>query len=193
MTFKFATGKATGIVSVDHATATSSATMMAAALAKPDKYLKLNVDDKVPTWVFHQRDFTLPKQPVPEDVLELIDLQKVLLRVPQAVVQEVQRLGKACDVSLWHCDESTQEVSALPPTWQTAILLRFPLKAQETDATLFEVKGTPQGDRYYLDQLGLLPRANAVALLYELSFFCWKRRRIWLPSPSRLGPWYEQT
>jgi hypothetical protein len=163
MTFKFAIGAASGMVPVDHATANSSDAMMRAALAKPDKYFKLDVDKDVPTWVFHQREFSIPQQPVPEDVVLLSELQKILLRCPEAVVREVQRHGKPCDVSLWHCDDSTQKVSLVPPTWQTAVLLRFPLQAQQADSSLFEVRGTPQGDRYYLDQLGLLPSSTKIA------------------------------
>jgi len=74
----------------------------------------------------------LPDPPVPEEIVTIPDLKKTVLRLPATVLQEVQLVGRACDVSLWQKDAETQQGTVLPPAWQPAILLRFPMQTSRT-------------------------------------------------------------
>jgi hypothetical protein len=156
LTFTFDAGTTSRDVVVDRADAAASEEAMRDALAKPDTYLRLAVDREIPTWVFHQREFTLPTGDVPETAATLSDGELTVKRLSDGALQEIQRLGETCDVSLLQMDPATQSETPLPATWQPAILLRFPLQAL-TQSELFELTGTPQGDRFYLDRLNLLP------------------------------------
>ena len=159
MVFQFAAGESSRPVVVPQADAKQSERVMRAALQKPEKYFKLNADNDIPTWIFHQREFSLPDKPGPEEILKLAD-GSTLLRLPATVLQEVERATEAPQISLWKYEGETQSGKELAPTWQPAILLRFQLNlnarapAVTGDQTMtFEVQGVPQGDRYHLDKL----------------------------------------
>jgi len=129
------------------------------------QYFTLDVDKTIPTWIFHQREFPLPDKPLPEDFVKLP--AQSIQHLPPSVLQEVRPLGSK--VSVWKYDAGAREGTLLASdAWQPAILLRFPLRyrgdtspatGDTTGSALFEVLGTPQGERYYLDQLGLLPNS----------------------------------
>ena len=159
--------------------------VMTNVLAKPEKYFSLRVDDQVPTWVFHQREFSFPQDRTPpEDVLRLKG--KTLLRIPNGAVQEVQRInalasadstGRGCNVSLWKYDRNTQEATPIPSgNWKPAILLRFPLTApgnigsDRSEEKVYELSGTPQGERYFLDRLELFSQIGAESKVESVSF-----------------------
>src|SRR5262249_7889444 len=144
--FVFSVESVTGTVLVKNADAAASDAMMATALATPQKYLKLDIDPQVPTWVFHQREFSLPDIVVPEDKAVPGPQGVTVLRLPETVPQEVQRLGGSPEVSLWqYTGDSTKDGPLPAGAWQPALLLRFPLALQNTDkGVVYEVKGTPQ-------------------------------------------------
>lgn len=160
--FDFEHGGQTQQVPVTRANVVESERVMRAVIDAPARYLKLAPDPLIPTWVFHQREFTLPETPVAEDVLELTDPTRTVLRLPPQVVQEVERVGGACDVSLWRL-QNGKKGEVLPATWRPAILLRFPLERVvgasplSGDDQVLEIRGVSQGDRAFLDRLHLLP------------------------------------
>ena len=174
MNFEFQLGGNTRTVTVQHADAAQSEKIMNGALAKPEKYLTLAVDTNVPTWVFHQREFTLPDRPTPEEFVKLVGQN--VLSLPGMALHEVQRVGRTCDVSLWRYNGDSQKGKVLPTNWQPAILLRFGLRTPKdkirvkdlAEGLILELEGTRQGDRYYLDQLGLLP-GNRISNPQEIS------------------------
>lgn len=179
MNFVFELTGQTLPVPVSNEWATRYKHVMTSVLAQREKYLSLRVDERVPTWVFHQREFSFPQDRVPpEEVLRLKD--RTLMRMPSAALQEVQRVKRACDVSLWKYDRDTQAGTPIPPAnWKPAILLRFPLKAPArpdidqlgADEQVFELSGTPQGERYYLDRLGLFSEATPEVDVEGVDFF----------------------
>ncbi len=125
-----------------------------------DDYFKLAIDKSIPHWILHQRESPLPDNPLPEDIVSLGT--QIVQHLPPSVLQETHRLGD-CQVSLWQYDATVQKGTRLETdSWQPAILLRFQLKftveskpdtGDSIGPSVFEILGTPQGERYYLDQL----------------------------------------
>jgi hypothetical protein len=98
------------------------------------------------------------------------------------------RIGDASGVlgSAKARDSAANRWSVVPRAkWQPGLLLRFKLRRRPptgpfpANMAVFELQGTPQGDRYYLDQLGLLasllrgtadpnpPEIESIALVLE--------------------------
>lgn len=169
MKFTFAVGGATTTVLVSQADASKSEKQMADAVgANATKYLTLSADSSIPTWVAAQRTFSIPN-PVPdEDRVDHVAAPgapaPTLIKLPYAALGEVKE-PDAC-VSLCRYDSDTKALVEIPRSaWQPALLLRFklqpapPAEGLGANEQLFEISGTPQGDRYYLDHLGLLDAA----------------------------------
>jgi hypothetical protein len=148
---------------VDHAQAADTDQFMQDALGRDSaKYLSLNVDGEIPTWVFQQRQFSVPSQPATAESVPAGAL--TVAKLPLSVLKEVGNYSDESFVSLWSIDPVKQTGTLLPAaSWQPAIFLRFLLRAISrppgipSGTQLFEIVGTPEGDRWFLDQLGLLP------------------------------------
>jgi hypothetical protein len=124
-------------------------------------YFNLSPDKSIPTWAFHQKEFSLPTKPAPEQFLQAKDSRALLL--PQTVLQESQKYLDELQtpVSVWvRNDDASKPPTPLP--WTPAIFLTFGLKPATTTTgqitgtaagQLYEIAGTPQGDRWFLDQL----------------------------------------
>src|ERR1017187_8597811 len=85
-------------------------------------------------------------------------------KLPSSVLKEVANHSGDSYVSLWSIDPVKQTGTLIPAAnWQPAIFLRFPLRRISKPASVpegtqvYELVGTPEGDRWFLDQLGLLP------------------------------------
>jgi hypothetical protein len=169
--FNFSADGSSIPVSVTHDQALDTRNFLTAALG-PDrgKYLTLSVDPNIPTWVFHQRRFTMANPPVAEDTVAITlpdpaapppaTISLTAVKLPTSALEEVDEAGSF--VSLW--SHSNQSVTAIPKTnWRPAIVVRFPLTRSTpplnfpTGMQVFQLGGAPQGDRWFLDQLGLLP------------------------------------
>ena len=165
MNFEFTSSASTARVIVTRPQAINSQTFMTKAVGDDKaKYLTLNADDTIPTWVFSQRSYSMPV-PVPDEDKISITLPAGnldLVKLPSAALGEVEDTADNF-VSLQQFDSAKKEWKAIPASsWQPAIMLRFKLKqpppTPEIPAgmRIFEIHGTPQGDRYFLDHLGLL-------------------------------------
>lgn len=169
MSFEFSVGGATTPVLISRPDAINSQTFMTDALGKDRaKYLTLAADDTLPTWVFSQRSYTIAN-PVPKEdriKIEVPDPARpgkkrefAITKLPASALAEVSPTTDSF-VSLTRFDSTRNSMVALPRSgWQPAIMLRFKLKpAPDLPAgtQIFVLEGTPQGDRYFLDRLGLL-------------------------------------
>jgi len=169
MSFEFSVGGATTPVLISRQDAINSQTFMTDALGKDRaKYLTLAADGTLPTWVFGQRSYTIAN-PVPkEDQIEIevpdpgtpgTKRKFVIAKLPASALAEVSPTTDSF-VSLIRFDSTSNSMVALPRSgWQPAIMLRFKLKPVPdlpAGTQIFELEGTPQGDRYFLDRLGLL-------------------------------------
>lgn len=172
MSFEFSVGGATTPVLISRSDAINSQTFMTEALGKDRaKYLTLAADDTLPTWVFVQRSYTIVNPMPKEDKIDIAvpdpatpgAIRKlVIAKLPASALAEVSPTTDSF-VSLTHFDSTSNSMVALPrSSWQPAIMLRFKLKAAPpapdlpAGTQIFELEGTPQGDRYFLDRLGLL-------------------------------------
>jgi hypothetical protein len=165
MNFRFTVGGVGRPVAISHDDAVHSKSVMSAVTDDQTKakYLTLNADGEIPTWVFQQREFSLPNQPAPEDKVDKVGLPDPsapapgirtlrIVKLPSSSLPEVGTKGSS--VSLWSFDPATHKGKPFPEkNWQPAILLQFPLQIVPGATPIFEIQGTPQGDRYYLDQL----------------------------------------
>jgi hypothetical protein len=172
MSFEFSVGGATTPVLISRPDAINSQAFMTDALGKDRaKYLTLAADDRLPTWVFGQRSYTIAN-PIPnEDKIEIevpdpatpgAKRKLIIAKLPTSALAEVSPTTGSF-VSLTRFDSTSNSMVALPRSnWQPAIMLRFKLNAAPptpdlpAGAQIFELEGTPQGDRYFLDRLGLL-------------------------------------
>jgi len=180
MNFQFTAGDTTSQVMVSNDDATDHDTMMQAVLGDP-KYFTLTADPNLPSWVFHPRQYSCAQPKDDDKVLVTIPGSATgftVVGLPDAAIEEVIDEVGGSFVSL--CSKGTPVVPLKRELWQPAILVRFPLKLATPPTNfpaamqLFEVTGTPQADRYFLDQLGLLPPGVAnppsiagIALLLE--------------------------
>lgn len=165
--FAFSVNGVDSTFTVDHATADETDKFMADAINKSD-YLSLEVDSTIPTWVFQQRQYGLSNPPSKADSVRAG--QQIVAKLPPSVIQEVGNAefrGDFVDssVSLQAVDGITQNATLIPlAQWQPAIFLRFPLEQVVPTPSgipagmqVYGIGGTPEGDRWFLDQLGLLP------------------------------------
>jgi hypothetical protein len=172
MNFEFLAGGAATPVLISRPDAINSQSFMTDALGKDRaKYLTLAADDTLPTWVFGQRSYTIAN-PVPKE--DKIDItvpdpaapgatrKLVIAKLPASALAEVSPTTDNY-VTLTRFDSTSNSMVALPRSgWQPAIKLRFKLKAAPpapdlpAGTQIFELEGTLQGDRYFLDRLGLL-------------------------------------
>ncbi|MBK6594276.1 MAG: hypothetical protein IPG23_17150 [Burkholderiales bacterium] len=169
MSFEFSVGGATTPVLISRPDAINSQAFMTDAFGKDRaKYLTLAADDTLPTWVFGQRSYTIAN-PIPkEDQIEVAvpdpaapgsRREFVIAKLPASALAEVSPTTDSF-VSLTRFDSTSNCMVVLPrSSWQPAVMLRLKLKAVPglpAGAQIFELEGTPQGDRYFLDRLGLL-------------------------------------
>jgi hypothetical protein len=128
-------------------------------------YFNLSPDESIPTWAFHQKEFSLPANPTPEQLLKMpavtgFKASQVLL-LPQTVLQENQMYHdeEQTPVSLWL---RNKKPTVQFQSWTPAISLTFGLKPATTTSAptlasatgqLYEIAGTPQADRWFLDRL----------------------------------------
>jgi hypothetical protein len=167
MNFMFSAGGSSSPVTVDHAQAATTDQFMTDAVgASAATYMTLNVDRDIPTWVFQQRQFSLTNPPAAEDTVATPPF--TALKLPSSVLQEVQAASGDSYISLWSMNPATQTGQPIPRnSWNPAAVVRFPLKqtAAVADAgtQVYELGGTPEGDRWFLDQLGLLPTGPVIS------------------------------
>ena len=189
LNFVFTAGGSTLQVTTPNAQATATDGFMNEALGtKAKAYLSLDVDKDIPTWVFQQRQFSIMNPPAADDIVSAPPFTAV--KLPSAALQQVQDTGGGSYVSLW----TMNPANVIPrSSWQPAIVLRFPLRpatASLADGTkVYELVGTPEGDRWYLDQLGLLPLGPTVAeqpAIQSISFYLEKPGPSNKPIPSPL-------
>ena len=164
MPFQFVVGDPTHpfTVTVGNVDAVQADLYMAQALDLHAPYLQLQVDDTLPIWICNGCPYSSARPPATQDELPvtLSGNPFTAVALPAAVIEEVEETSGSY-ISLWQKNAATPIPAA---TWQPAVVVRFPLKysvtipATETvqTAQVFELSGTPQGDRYFLDQLGLL-------------------------------------
>jgi hypothetical protein len=171
ITFAFALNGTDTPLTVDHATADKTDQFMQDAIAKDD-YLSLDVDPGIPIWVFQQRQYSLANPPSKADSIPVG--AQTIAKLPSSVIQEVGSAtfkGQFADsyASLWSVDPITQKGTRIAlANWQPAIFLRFSL-GQVTPRPVgipdgmqvYALGGAPEGDRWFLDQLGLLPGPGA--------------------------------
>jgi hypothetical protein len=163
LNFAFTTGGSNSPLTVDHAQAAATDQFMTDALGNDSaKYLSLSVDPDIPTWVFMQRQFSLTNPPTTAESVPAGTL--TVAKLPSSVLKEVANHSGDSYVSLWSIDPVKQTGTLIPAAnWQPAIFLRFPLRRISKPASVpegtqvYELVGTPEGDRWFLDQLGLLP------------------------------------
>jgi hypothetical protein len=168
MNFVFTAGAATANVLINRADAIDSKSQMTDALGvNAARYLTLSADPSIPTWIAGQRAFSIPN-PVPdEDKIDHVAVPGgpaagvTVIKLPYAALGEVSEPDAV--VSLCRYDAVAKAMVEIPNTaWQPAVLLRFklqpapPVDGLAANEQVFEVSGVPQGDRYYLDHLGLL-------------------------------------
>jgi hypothetical protein len=143
-------------------------------VAPGNEFFALEPDPAIPTWVYHQRALSLPTRPVPEDLIP--DGDRKLLRLPGAVLREADselpptpNPDVAVELSLCQAVEEpvpgtqakrTRVEAIAQADWMPALLVRSPIvfapDKGQTPIPVFELKGIPQDERWYLDQLGLL-------------------------------------
>lgn len=154
------------VVPINHDDAAQSQDDMTGALgANRTKYLDLKAADDIPTWIFSQRSYSISKSPPAEDTINVTAPRNLtIVKAPAAALSEVANRVD-CFVSLYHYDDAERVMKAvLRSEWQPAILLRFKLEEVKTvdglaaNEKVYEIKGTSQGERYYLDKLGLLAK-----------------------------------
>lgn len=162
--FEFSLGGSPTRVTVDHAQATATEQFMSEAITTDrDRYLSLALDNQIPTWVFQQRQFSLASPPPIADSVAIGQL--AVAQLPSSVLQEAFR-SENNFVSLFTVDHADKSSPIAISKWQPALLLRFPLSPIKSSVGLpagtqaYELLGTPQGERWFLDQLGLLPGAD---------------------------------
>lgn len=189
MNFEFTSSASTARVLISQPDASKSQDLMQKAIGTDKaRYLTLSADDTIPTWVFSQRSYSMPN-PVPDE-------DKISVTVPAGNLDVVKLPAAALGevkpdvdnfVSLQHFDGAQKEWQTIPRAkWQPAIMLRFKLKQPPSTpdipagTRIFEIQGVPQGDRYFLDRLGLLdnflsskadpnpPEIEAVSLALQL-------------------------
>ncbi len=175
------------------------------ALENPAQYFKLEAEKQLPTWIFQQRLFSLPDRPAAENQVfykhETTGAEVKLLRLPPAVLHENATHKQGADdprpgpapVTLCRVWQETmgnatyQKLEPLPPgEWQAAILVRCPMNpawgSGSTETPVFELKGVPQDERWYLDQLNLLPPMSDNGNLPKEA-----RLKIWVETPAPEG------
>jgi hypothetical protein len=173
MNFEFSVGGgAPTPVLISRADAIESQTFMTDALGTDRaKYLTLATDSSLPTWVFGQRSFSFPNPLPAEDTIGVTvpdaatpgaTRKLTLVKLPTSARAEVSPTGDSY-VALTRFDAAGNRMVPLAHSgWQPAIMLRFKIKLAPpapglpAGAQIFELQGTPQGDRYFLDRLGLL-------------------------------------
>jgi hypothetical protein len=168
-------GGNTATLTPDKNSAANTNDAATAVFNAPATYLKLDPEQQIPRWIHHQKSFSLPSKPVPEDCLA-IDSQRMLVRIPPAVLQEAESdfINPASTASVSLCildtrivaNASRQVLTPVAPLdgnkntiWNFALFLRCPVQsawASDETSHVFEVSGIPQAERWYLDQLGLL-------------------------------------
>ena len=168
LNFRFSIGTSTAPVKIANTDALYHDGFMNAVLGN-SAYFALAPDLSIPTWVFHQRKYAWAK-PAAADTLIVMLLgtttKLVTVALPSAVVEEVDDdHGSVVTMCLSGSDTPLPSIS-----WQPAIVIRFPLtlvaptgSALSPSMQIFKVSGATQGDRYFLDQLGLLPPVDANA------------------------------
>lgn len=169
------------------------------ALTEHTDYFELQEEKELPTWICQQKLFSLPDRPAPENCVAFEEkgVEMKLLRLPPAVLHEnalhrlsvTDRTPAPAPVSLcrvWQEQKGSASYQKLEPLardkWQPAILVRCPMipawASGSSDTPVFELKGVPQDERWYLDQLNLLPPMSDNGNL---------------PQGSRIKIWVEKT
>lgn len=127
----------------------------------------------LPKWIYRKKTFSLPepgKRTVEEEI-ETTDEPKMGLHLPAVTLRELD-LESGAEVTLQrvitveHPDKSRERQFRVIPCamWHSGLLLRCPvIRVPEPNgqSLLVELKGVPQGERAYLDDLGLLPNHGA--------------------------------
>jgi len=177
LNFDFRTDVSTARVVVDHALAAQTEQFMKDAVGmNRAKYLGLTVDSDIPVWIFQQRQFPFSRVASSEQVP--VGSTLTVMQLPSSVIKEVTNSSSESYVSLFSIDPIQQSSTVIPAAqWQPAIFLRFPLRKMEkppaglpTETKVYELLGTPQGDRWFLDQLGLLWPADKPPEIKSISF-----------------------
>jgi hypothetical protein len=165
MNFEFTSSASTARVLISQQDASKSQDLMQKAIGTDKaRYLTLSTDDTIPTWVFSQHSYSMPN-PVPDEDKISITVPAGNLNVVKLPAAALGEVKPTVDnfVSLQHFDGVQKEWQAIPRAkWQPAIMLRFKLKQPPSTPDIpagmqiFEIQGAPQGERYFLDRLGLL-------------------------------------
>lgn len=139
-----------------------------------NEYFDLTPDPGVPTWTYHQRAMSLPERPSPEDFI--VSSGRRFLRQPSSILREADSelppapdptatvefsLCRAVERAVPGTPQPRLSIEPLEATdWSPALLLRTRVDRawapSEAPYPVFEIKGIPQDERWYLDQLGLL-------------------------------------
>jgi hypothetical protein len=158
-------GSASIVVPISHDDAAQSQADMDGALgANRSKYLDLKAAEDIPTWIFSQRSYSISKSPPAEDTINVTAPRNLtIVKAPAAALSEVAERDD-CFVSLYRYDDAQRVMEAISRSkWHPAVMLRFKLEEVKTvnlpaGEKVYEIKGTSQGERYYLDKLGLLAK-----------------------------------
>ena len=171
LTLAFTLNDKDSLIIVDNGQVNKTDQFMADAI-KNAAYLSLAVDSGIPTWVFQQRQYGLANPPVKAE--SFFTATQTVAKLPSSVMQEAVNAivdGNLVSsfVQLWSVDKITQTGSRIQlASWQPAIILRFPISqvvptpvGLPDGSQVYSLGGTPEGDRWFLDQLGLLPGSPA--------------------------------
>lgn len=135
------------------------------------KYFSLR-NDEIKPWLLRPKTLSLPSpaQRAVEDTLSIDGENVQVLRLPPPVRREIDD-APLSEISLCWIDTIDSDdgkhtrrrarVELETSDWGSALLLRCPVKigpGTGSDPAILELGGVPQGERYYLDLLDLLPR-----------------------------------
>jgi len=176
------------------------------ALKEGSGYFQLT-PDILPKWLATQKTLSLPEpgNRTAEDVLDLPD-ERSALRLPPALLGELEASGdrriSLCQVKT--VDDPVKKtrrrdlVELLPATWEPAMILRCattPACAPGDKTPILELRGIPQGDRWFLDALELLPTDGLPGkdLPPDCALSLWLEEgtngQLERPKPERIGSW----
>ncbi|WP_395745614.1 hypothetical protein [Prosthecobacter sp.] len=150
-------------------------------------YFDLQEDFSVPTWLLTPKQFTISTALAPEEFVNIDNTHRVARLPAPALIEAASKSPKVsyCKVIKLEEDNATSlALETIPKAdWKSAILLRCPVRLapsppEKTSRTrrgktnraaarapvVYELKGIPQGDRWYLDQLHLLPGPTETAV-----------------------------
>ncbi|HTR43444.1 MAG TPA: hypothetical protein VMH87_17665, partial [Pseudomonadales bacterium] len=190
-----------GVVSIPRDTMNKASDAAKTALTDYSDYFNLAEDTNIPTWILTPKHFNLPDKPTPEEFVSLIDLKlgnQEVLHLPPAVLVEANAPRQAhapgnqagprvtlCDAVKQTAENATYIELVPRGSWQPAMMLRCPVtipknkkkttkrvKSRGSSEAIYELKGIPQGERWYLDNLDLLADGNQPDSLLEDAEVC---------------------